>query len=437
MRVALLIPGSGSRFYCENCARDSGLVNGLIRLGHEVITCPMYLPLGIDHPEPLAHSPIFYGAVSVYLKQMFPLLRKTPHWVDRVLDSKPMLAMAGALSGSTNAAGLEALTISMLNGEHGNQSGELDRLISWLKLQRPDILHLSNGLLLGVARKVKRELHIPVICSLQDEDVWIDAMEEPYGTEAWRILAKRAADADLLLPVSEYYRESMAAKLSIPRNRMRVVPVGIPVHDIKKNGLSFSPPVIGFLSHISKAMGLKLLIEAFIKLHENPRHRSLRLNITGGSTSADRAFIRECMRKLDAKQLGFHVHIQQAFDRADRVEFLMGITLLSVPVLGGEAFGSFQLEAMAAGVPVVQPALGGFPEIIEKTGGGILYSPNTAEALAQSIDSILTDREKTRRLGAAGRDAVLRYYTIDRMAELIDSAYSSKALSHYLRFNTF
>ena len=425
MRIAMLIPGSGSRFYCENCARDGGLVRGLIARGHEVIVCPMYLPLGIDQPAHGTHAPIFYGAVSVYLKQMFPAFRKVPLWLERVLDSKPILNMAGALSGSTNALGLEALTISMLEGEKGNQSEELDRLVRWLKSQKPDVLHLSNGLLLGVARRVKAEIDIPIICSLQDEDTWIDAMDKSYRSAAWRIMSHRASDVDLFLPVSTYYQKAMEQKLDIPAERMRVVPIGISTEDIIQHSLPFAPPVIGFLAHISETMGLRILIDAFIKLREIPRHHNLELNITGGSTSQDRAFIRECMQILENKGLASNVHIYNAFDRTDRLRFLSAITVLSVPVLQGEAFGTFLLEAMASGVPVVQPALGGFPEIIKKTGGGILYSPNTAAALASALDAMLNDRKEAQRLETTGRNAILREYTAERMADNIADAYTS------------
>ena len=423
MRVALLIPGSGSRFYCENCSRDNGLVQGLTSRGHEVIACPMYLPIGLESQTQV--GPIFYGAINTYLKQVFPPLRKAPHWLEKILDSKPVLNLAGSLSGATNAPGLGELTVSMLKGEDGNQSDELDRLVSWLKIQKPDILHLSNGLLLGVARRIKSELRIPIVCSLQDEDSWVDAMDEPYRAGAWQIMADRSSDVDIFLPVSEYYRREMSKKLGIHSDQMRVVPVGIDAHDIERHELQFSPPVLGFLAHISEAMGLRLLVESFIRLHREENHRDLRLSIAGGSTAQDKGCIRDCLHLLEANHLTSQVSLSQASSRIDRLRFLSTITVLSVPVVQGEAFGTFLLEAMATGIPVVQPALGGFPEIVESTGGGTLYAPNTTDALTEALDTMLSDPEIARKLGDSGRRSVLRDYSIETMAEHIHEAYTS------------
>ena len=63
--------------------------------------------------------------------------------------------------------------------------------------------------------------------------------------------------------------------------------------------------------------------------------------------------------------------------------------MVSVPVRNGEAFGIYLLECMASGVPVVQPALGAFPEIVELAGGGVIYEANTPEALAGSLEILI------------------------------------------------
>ena len=425
MRIAIIAPGTGLPYYCENCMRDGSISRALSHRGHEVINASLYLPPPEGSGASKNRLPVFYGAINLYLRHRFPTLRRLPGWMKRALDSEALLKMAGVMQGASDAAGLETLTLSMLKGEEGGQAAELDRLVHWLGKARPDVAYLSNCLLLGTARRLRGELGIPVACSLQDEDTWINAMEPAVRSAVWAALRARAADIDLFLPVSDYYRHAMAGRLSIPADRMEVVPVGIDIRGFPDEpaALPFDPPSIGFLSRISERMGAGLLVDAFIKLCTQERFPGLRLRFAGGGTSRDAPFLRAVERKLS--RLGFrdrldHVH---SLGRAQIAAFLGSLTVLTVPVRGGEAFGTFMLEAMAAGVPVVQPALGGFPEVIEATGGGVVYRPNTADALAASLSELLADREKARALGAAGFRAVRAHYTVDRIAGRLERAF--------------
>jgi hypothetical protein len=106
LKVIQILPGSGGTFYCENCMRDAALVKAMRRQGYDVILVPMYLPLYTDDPDIAKGIPVFFGGINVYLQQQFPLFRKTPRWLDRVLDSRPMLWLASRQEGSTKAAGM-------------------------------------------------------------------------------------------------------------------------------------------------------------------------------------------------------------------------------------------------------------------------------------------------------------------------------------------
>jgi glycosyltransferase involved in cell wall biosynthesis len=72
------------------------------------------------------------------------------------------------------------------------------------------------------------------------------------------------------------------------------------------------------------------------------------------------------------------------------------------------------LEALAMGVPVVEPAIGCFPETIALTGGGVLYEPNTPEKLAETLEPLLLDPQGARRLGAQGRAGLREAFHIER-----------------------
>jgi len=421
VRIAQILPGSGSKFFCENCARDGSLVRGLRDRGHEVVLGSLYLPL--DGSPAASPPPVFFGAVNLYLHHRFPSLGRLPPWLERLLDSDTVLRLAGCLSGATDAAALEGLTISMLRGEEGSQAEELERLMAWLAEVRPDVVHLSNCLLLGIARRVRRELGIPVACSLQDEDSWIDALGEEARAAAWGLLRERSADVDLFLPVSAWYGRFVGERLGLSAERLAVVPIGIDLEGFPAAAAERrpGPPVIGFLSHLCERMGAGILAGAFVRLASDGRFPGLRLRYAGGSTGADASFLRALKR--DFGGLRERVRFVGSFRREERIRFLSSLTVLSVPVQGGEAFGTFILEALAAGVPVVQPRLGGFAELVTDTGGGLLYEPNTPEALAEALAELLEDPRQACAMGAAGRQAVLARYTAGHMAACLEAAF--------------
>lgn len=421
MKIVLVVPGSGDNFYCQNCLRDQSLAAALRAAGHEAVLTPMYLPL----PGVTGDTPLFYSAVQVYLEHKFPLVRSAPRWLERLLNSPKLLKWAAGRAGSTSAAGLEELTLSILLGEDGDHARQLDRLVSWLTREKPALVHLSNALLVGLARRIHRELGIPVVCSLQDEHQWIDAMPEKYSLRIWHAMSERANDVDVFVAVSRHYAKMMGERMAISPGKMRVVYPGIAAADFPLAPLDFSRPAIGYLSRMTESLGLGILIDAFTDLKRDPRFADLRLVIAGGCGPSDRKFLKIQRRRLQAKNLRSHVEFMPRFDENSRVEFFHSICALSVPVPSGEAFGLYQLEALACGVPLVQPHVGAFPEIIDATGGGLLYQPNTAEKLAETLASLLAQPEKIRQLGRCGRAAIARQFTPEQTVNGMLAIYES------------
>ncbi len=430
MKIVHIVPGFGGTFYCGNCLRDSALVTSLRKAGHDTVILPVYLPLVMNGAVVPDGPPVFYGAVSIYVKQMFPWLRRMPVWLHKLLNSAPVLRYAAKKAGSTRAHGLEDLTESMLLGEDGLQTDDLKEIVNYLKYhEKPDIVHFSNALLLGMAGMVRREVGVPVVCSLQDEDVWIDAMEPVAREKLWSLMARQAAGTDALIAVSDWFGAEMKNKMHLPENIVHTIPIGI---DTTIYPLSFPEKgsrTIGYLSRLCEENGLAILVDAFILLKKDPANKDLKLRLTGGSTGDDRAFIRAQLKKLKKSGLSEDVIIIPEFDFLHLLDFFKGLTLLSVPVLKGEAFGLYQLESMASGIPVVQPALGGFPEIIDRSGGGVVYHPNDAPTLAAAIAGLLNDPEKIASLGKSGRTGVEQYYDCTVVTKQLVSVYENIILN--------
>lgn len=417
MRIIHIVPGSGGAFYCENCFRDSALVKAMRAKGHDVTLVPLYLPLFLDYPDVTTDTPVFFGAVSLYLREKIPLLRRLPVGWLRRLNAPGVLRWAAKQAGRTRAAGMEDMTLSMLRGEHGRQAAELDQLVTWLRTDgKPDVVHLSNALLLGLARRMREDLEVPIVCSLQDEDTWIDAMGEPAAGQIWSTLAERSVDVDVLIPVSHSYRKKMAGKLGLRTDRMRVVQIGIDLAGYRPPERPPEPPAIGYLSRLARSLGLDILLEAFILLKQDPRFGTLRLRATGGTTADDEPFVKQLQQRARQAGVDAAFDILPGFDRDHRIGFLQSLCVLSVPMPDGEAFGTYLLEAMACGVPAVQPNVGAFPEIIAATGGGVVYEPNTPDALAAALAPLLANPDQRDLLGAAGRESVMAHFSVDRMA---------------------
>ena len=418
MKIAFITPGHGLQFYCQNCFRDSGLIQSLATLGHEVIKVPMYISSGVETGADVASTPVFYGAVNIYLKEKLPFYRSAPLWMERLFDSPAMLRLAAKKSGSTRPTGLEEMTLSMLRGEKGRQASDLDRLIRHLKENiAPDVVHLSNALLLGLAHRIKKDVGAGVVCSLQDENEWVDLMGVDYQKVVWDLMAEKAVDVDSFVSASQYYAGIAQGKLRLIENRIKVIPGGVDLEGYEKSDLPFDPPVIGFLCRMSEYFGLDVLVEAFLKLKRDNRFRDLKLHLTGGYSGDDKKFLDGLMRKITGNGFINDVSVFEDFQKSSRIAFLKSLTLLSVPVPAGEAFGAYQVESLAAGVPVVQPNVGCYPEFIAKTQGGLIYEPNTGEKLASAMASLLSDPAYLRRLGEQGRRVVLEDYSMGRMTQ--------------------
>src|SRR6056297_1155731 len=426
MKILHIIPGSGGSFYCGNCLRDSKFVEALRASEHEVIKLPMYLPLFADEHDLSGEIPVFYGAISIYLKQQYPVFKKAPAWFDRLLNSKPMLKIAAKFAGSTRAKGLEEMTISMLMGEEGEQKEELDKMIEWLSEHcKPDVIHLSNALLVGLAHRLSDSMNVPVICSLQDEDQWVDVMKPSSQEKVWNLMAERGADVSSFVSVSDYYSAEMKRLLHIPEEKLSTVHIGVYPGDYE-----FAPPSekkrsIGYVSRMCYELGLDILVDAFILLKKDKEFEDVTLHITGGSTGDDRKFLKAQKSNIHNQGLSEAVTFYGDFEEEGLRDFFREVSVLSVPVRKGEAFGIYLLESMASGIPIVQPALGAFPEIVRRSGGGVTYEPNTPEALASELKKLLSDPHKMNELATRGREGVEKHFHVEGQVQKMLEVYQA------------
>ena len=445
MKIVQVIAGSGDSFYCENCLRDLAVVRAMRTRGHEVLALPLYLPpLGGGAAARQGLGPMFFGGINVWLQQKLALFRRTPRFIDRLLDARPLLRLASHRAGMTSAEDLAATTMSMLRGPLGRQAKELDRLVTYLREQeRPDVVALSNALLLGLAAPLRDELGCHVVCFLQDEDEFVDALPEKLAGQVWAEMARHAGAVDAFVASSRYFADFMATKMSLAKDRMHVVYDAVeppseggmaavvrrhvPSTSVEawRQTTAAMPPTIGFLSRFCPGKGLDLLAEAFVRLQKQEAFRDLRLRAAGGWTAADEPYLEQVRGILAAGGASDAAELLPNPRGEDRWRFLASLDVLSVPSRRPEAAGLCVLEALTVGVPVVQPDRGAMPELVEQTGGGLLFEAENVESLTATLARVLTDRTAARQLGQDGMQAVRERFSAAKAAEELERIYRS------------
>ena len=422
MKIAYITAGAAG-MYCGTCMHDNTLAAALIREGHDVSLIPIYTPIRTDE-EDVSTGEVFYGAINVYLEQKSALFRHTPWLVDRLLTSPKLLEWVSKKGSSVDACELGDLTLSVLRGEEGKQAKELERLVVWLRDDlKPDIVQLTNSMLLGMAHRIKEEVGVPVVCAVQGEDIFFDDLVEPYKTRIMDTLKSKAREADGFVAASRFYATHMAGILDVPESKIDCIPLGLKLdgHHAAAPLPADTPFTIGYLARICPEKGLHVLLEGFRKLTERVGRDRVRLRVAGYLGERDRAYHDGLVAQIATWGLADRIDLVGEVDRGAKIDFLHSIHVLSVPTVYREPKGLFVLEALANGVPVVQPAHGSFPELIDELGGGVLFEPGDTDGLASAVEGLMNDPGELARLGEQGRrgildgrdDATMARHTID------------------------
>lgn len=432
-KVAYLTAG-GAGMFCGSCMRDNTLAAALQRLGVDICLVPLYTPIRVDE-ENVSADQVFFGGINVYLQQKIPLFRYLPAILDRWLDRPWLLDRVSSWGIQTDGGQLGALAVSMLRGERGGQRKEVRRLVKWLaESERPELVNFSNILIAGSAPAIKARVRVPLVVTLQGDDLFLEDLSEPFASRAIDEARRLAKEVDIFLTFSDYYQKYMADRLEIPSAKFRRVPMGISLDGFPPLGESSDderpmnrPPTIGFLARICPAKGFHLLVEAFLRLKTIPGLEHAQLRAAGWLGSGDRAFFDAQVRKLEEAGHAADFHYAGVVDRAEKIRFLSELDVFSAPTVYREPKGIFILEALAAGVPVVQPEHGAFPELLAATGGGKLVPPNDTTALAHAWRELLLDPRAARQLGARGQRTARAEFTAARMAERTLEIYNELA----------
>ena len=425
MKIACITTGAG-KMYCGSCMRDNILAGALLKSGQDVYLIPTYTPTRTDETN-FSRGKVFLGGINVYLQQHMSLFRKVPEFLDRIWAFAPLLRFVTGMGLSVVPAKLGDLTVSMLQGNDGSLHKEVSRLVRFVTEDvSPDIINLPNSLLISLAPAMKKAMKIPVCCTLQGEDLFLKSLPEQHRTESLRLIRTHASSVDAFIAVSEFAAESMSEFLKIDRNRIHVVPLGINFDGFEQNqDLESHPFTIGYLARICPEKGLHFLCEAYQILKSRMNDQPSRLWAAGYLGKESKPYLASVQQNMSKWGLSDQFRYHGELDRLAKIDFLKRLNLFSVPEPYAEPKGIFLLEALACGIPVVQPRRGAFPEIINKTGGGLLVEPDDPEALAQALLDLWKDPARRIELGAQGYAGVRTHFSSQGMAESVLSVYQN------------
>jgi glycosyltransferase involved in cell wall biosynthesis len=416
-RIAYITAGAAG-MYCGSCMHDNTLVSALTAQGHEALLIPTYTPIRTDEAD-VSQQRVFFGGINVYLQQKLSLFRHTPWLLDRFLDFPRLLRWVSRFAMKTQAQELGELTISVLKGEHGFQRKEVAKLVYWLKRDfNPQIINLTNVLLSGLVHEMKSQLGVPVLGTLQGDDIYLESLPEHFRYHALELIRDHCREMDGFIATSAYYADFMTDYLKIPRERIDVVHPGLNLagHGGPGPAVNGPPYTIGYFARICPEKGLHILAEAFRILNQTPGVPPTRLRVSGWLGENNRPYFDDIQCRIKDWGLADAFAHSESPDHASKVRFLQELDVLSVPTTYREPKGLYILEALANGVPVVQPRHGSFPELLEKTGGGLLANPDDPADLARVLGQILEDRVLREELGRRGKEAVHQQFTAQTMA---------------------
>ncbi|MDF2377321.1 MAG: glycosyltransferase family 4 protein [Verrucomicrobiales bacterium] len=403
-RIVYITAGAGG-MYCGSCIRDNALVTALEELGWDVLLLPLYTPIRVDE-EDHSMDQVFFGGINVYLQQKIPLFRHIPAFLDRWLDNPKLIRRVSSRAMSVSAADLGEMTLSMVKGEHGYQRKEVARLVHWLKeVVKPDLICLTNLLVGGSIPALKRELDVPVLVTIQGDDVFLDELQPPWHDKVLAEMKKLAAEADGFLTFSAFYRDLMAGILEVDPGKFHLTPLGVHVEEFdpvwKVNQQKTAGSTIGYFARLSPEKGFDLIIDAFIELARGLP--GVTLKVAGWLSEKDREFYAEQIQKIGEAGLENRFEHVEAPDAEAKLKFFSEVDLFCVPTRFEEPKGLYVLEAMACGLPVVAPSHGPFPELITESCGGSLFEAKSVQSLQGALVKMLSEPLVMSQAGESGR----------------------------------
>jgi sugar transferase (PEP-CTERM/EpsH1 system associated) len=302
------------------------------------------------------------------------------------------------------------------------------RLASLFRRERVAIAHSHNwGTQLEVAL-AGRMSGVPALVHTQHGLDYGTGETRHEGRGRLRRSLKRisAGAFSAVAAVSAEVRDQVRREWRVPESRLFLVHNGIhvtpslpdtPAREAERRalGLGASDVAIGTVGIFRPVKNFSLLIGAFAMISK--AHPEAVLLMVGDGPL--RAGLEE-----EARRSGAGERIRFLGLRSDVPRVLPCLDIYTLPSIS-EGLSISILEAMAASLPIVATRVGGNSEAVEEGSTGLLVPSRSREALAASLESLIVDSERRRRMGSAGRRRALERFTVDRMISGYEEVYAA------------
>jgi glycosyltransferase involved in cell wall biosynthesis len=294
---------------------------------------------------------------------------------------------------------------------------EVVRLAGWLGRHRVDIVntHSSNdGWLAGLAARLAL---FPIL--IRSRHIEVDYPNKFWSGLAFRILPRH------VITTSQRIADRLVHELSIPRSRVSCIATGVDLSRFDpglKGGLRAElglPPktkLVGMVSVLRSWKGHATFLDAAARLIRESK-RSIHFVIAGAGPGE------ETLRQKIAGE-PWKGRVTLLGHRGDIPNVLASLDVLVLPSYAHEGIPQIILQAQAMARPVVATTIGGIPEVVQDNVTGLLVAPKDADALAQKIESLLSDSALANRLRLAGRAQVEGKYSLAAMGERLLRLYA-------------
>ena len=284
-----------------------------------------------------------------------------------------------------------------------------------LKDQRPDIIHVQDPHFLSQGIRLARKLSRPLIVNISDQ-VEASAL----------VIRQPMPELKVIISVSESVQQQIPETPFMATIEKRVVLPGVEVPDAANIDLPLDDdrsPVIGMAGPLEIVKGAAFFLRACHRVVE--AGHDIRI-VIAGSGPEERS-----LRKL-AASLQLSKRLTFVDGGVAMAGYLEAIDIYCLPSLQ-QGLGVVMLEAMALGRPVIASGVGGVMSVIEDNVHGLIVPPSDSRSLADRIIELLQDREKARRIAAAGQQMVRDRFNENRMLDEILQVYREV---HYARPQT-
>ena len=281
-----------------------------------------------------------------------------------------------------------------------------------LRRTQTALLHVNDLWWAPVARLAAQPLSLPWVVSVRQH------------LEPRRVRQYHLNRAPYILTLTEAAREVLLAN-GVPAARVRTIHSGVDPEEYSpatsgatiraQLGIPFEAPAIGCVANVLKIKGHDILIEAFSKVVKmDPRAHCL---IVGKHDSPYGAEVRALADRLGLAERTHFLGFQE-----DVRPFLAAMDVV-VLASWSEGLPIALIEAMAMAKPVVATCVGGIPEVVEDGKTGVLVPPGDVNALAEALQTLLSDPVSRQQMGQAGRQRVVERFGLAQSVAAIHQVY--------------